>query len=205
MRGLKHWRRIFIRRWQAGKAMALEATFRALFVQMRKLCDTLNAVLLTVGDKPQNRGAALADELENTVLDILGQAEDARTAARIAEKAVAHPMDLERARRALAKCQENFHRAEGQFANELVSYEKLASLASLGNDRGGEWKPWAGSMKDAIEQGRQPLAEASKALAACWQELVEHGGGTSISVTNTGQKIVARNGLKEELIRERMT
>jgi len=184
--------------------MALEATFRALFIQTRKLCDTLNAVLLTVGDQPQNRGAMLADELENSVLDILGLAEDARSAARIAEKAVAHPMDLERARRALAKCQESFHRVEEQYAIELVSYEKLANLTTLGSDRGGEWKPWAGSMKDAIEQGRQPLAEASKALA-CWQELVERSGGTSISVMNTGQKIIARNGLKEELIRERMT
>jgi hypothetical protein len=185
--------------------MALEATFRALFIQMRKLCDTLNAVLLTVGDQPQNRGAMLADELENSVLDILGLAEDARTAARMAEKAVSHPVDLERARRALAKCQESFHRVEEQFSTELVSYEKLANLTTLGTDRGGEWKPWAASMKDAIEQSRQPLAEASKALAASWQELVEHGGGTSISVTNTGQKIIARNGLKEELIRERMT
>jgi hypothetical protein len=147
--------------------MALEATFRALFVQTRKLCDTLNAVLLTVGDKPANRGAALVDELENTVLDILGLAEDARTAARTAEKAVAHPMDLDRARRSLAKCQEIFHRVEQQFSNDLVSYEKLKNLASVGNDRGGEWKAWAGSMKDAIEQARQPLEETSKALAAC--------------------------------------
>jgi hypothetical protein len=177
--------------------MALEATFRALFIQTRKLCDTLNAVLLTVGDQPQNRGAMLADELENSVLDILGLAEDARSAARIAEKAVAHPMDLERARRALAKCQESFHRVEEQYAIELVSYEKLANLTTLGSDRGGEWKPWAGSMKDAIEQGRQPLAEASKALAACWQELVERSGGTSISVMNTGQKIIAGTGSRK--------
>ena len=54
--------------------MALEATFRLLFVQIRKLCDTLNAILLTVGDKPTNRGAVLADELENTILDMLGLA-----------------------------------------------------------------------------------------------------------------------------------
>jgi len=185
--------------------MALEATFRALFFQMRKLCDTLNAIQLTAGDRPRNRGAMLADELENTVLDILGLAEDARTAARVGEKAVAHPTDTERARRALAKCQETFHRVEEQFANELVSYEKLTNLASLGSDRGGEWKSWAGSMKDAIEQGRQPIAETSKVLAACWLELVEHSGQTSISVTTTGQKIIARDGLKEELLRERMT
>jgi hypothetical protein len=147
-----------------------------------------------VGDRPQKRGAALADDLENTVLDILGLAEDARTAARIAEKATAHPTDLDRARRALAKCQRNFHQIERQFSSELVSYEKLRDLTSLGNERGGEWQAWAGGMKDAIEQGREPLEEASKTLAACWQELVEHGGTTSISVRtqNLGQKIFAR-------------
>jgi hypothetical protein len=185
--------------------MALEATFRTLFVQLRNLCDILNAVLLTVGDKPPNRGAVLVDQLENTVLDMLGLAEDARTSARIAEKALGSPMDLDRARRALAKCQENFHRVEQQFSNELVSYEKLNNLASLGNDRGGEWKAWAGSMKDAIEQGRQPLEETSKALAACWQELVEHRGTTSISVSSTGQRIVTHAPLTNETARERMT
>jgi hypothetical protein len=184
--------------------MALEATFRTLFRQTRKLCDTLNAILLTVGDKPANRGAMLADQLENTVLDTLGLAEDARTAARAAEKAVNSPMDMDRARRALSKCQENFHRVEQQFSIDLVSYEKLKNLASLGTDRGGEWKAWAGSMKDAIEQGRAPIEETSKALAACWQELVEHSGTTSISVTNTGQKIITRR-MSEEALRERTT
>jgi hypothetical protein len=184
--------------------MALEVTFRSLFVQLRKLCDTLNAVLLTVGDKPPNRGARLVDELENAVLDLLGLAEDARTAARLAQKAVGSPLNLDKARRALAKCQESFHRVELQFS-KLVSYEKLKDLASLAHDRGGEWKPWAKSMKDAMEQGREPLEEVSKALAGCWQELVEHSGTTSISVKNTGQRIIAHGPLTNETVRDRMT
>jgi len=181
--------------------MALEGTFRTLLIQIGKVCDTLNAVLLTVGDKPPRRGAVLVDEMENTVLDMLGLAEDARTAARAAEKAVAAPMDLDRGRRALGKCQESFHRVERQFSNELVSYEKLKDLASLGSDRGGEWKAWAGSMKDAIEQGREPLEETSKALAACWQELAERLGTTNVSVnaTNIGQQITARDLEREGL------
>jgi len=160
--------------------VALEAAFRDLSVRLHHLHDALNALQVKLGDKPIDDEPALADGLETAVLDILGLAEDARTAARVAEKAVASPMDMDRARRALAKCQENFHRVEQQFSNGLVSYEKLNNLASLGSERGGEWKPWAGSMKDAIEQGRQPLEETSKALAACWQELVEHSGTTSI-------------------------
>jgi hypothetical protein len=185
--------------------MALEATFRTLSVQFRGLCDILNAVLLTVGDKPPDRGAALADELENTVLDMLGLAEDARSAAREAEKSVGPPKNTDRARRALAKCQDRFHRLEQKFSNRLVSYEKLKDLASLGRERGNEWKHWAASMKDAIEQVRQPIEESSKALAACWQELVEHSGTTSISVTNTGQRIVTNSPLPNEAMHDRMT
>ena len=59
-------------------------------------------------------------------------------------------------------------------------------------------------IEDAIEQGRQPIEETSRALAACWQELVERSGTTSISVTNTGQKIIARR-MNEEAVRERTT
>ena len=185
--------------------MALEATFRMLTVQIRKLCDTLSAVLLTVGDKPTDRGAALVDGLENTLLDMLGLAEDARQAARAADRAVASRMDIDRARRALAKCQERFHRLEQLFLNQLVSYEKLKELAALGRERGGEWKPWAGSMKDAIEQARHPVEESSKALAASWQELVEHSGTTSISVSNTGQRIVTRHSEGNDVKYERIT
>jgi hypothetical protein len=176
--------------------MALEATFRTLSIQIRKLSDTLNAILLTVGDQPLDRGTALADGLENSLLDLLGSLSGAQTAARTAENAVGAARDLDRARRALAKCQEHFHGAEQQYAKELVSYESLKKVTLLGIERGGEWKHWAASMKDAIEQGRQPFEEASQALAACWQELAEHSGSsTSISIRsqNLGQKIYARN------------
>jgi hypothetical protein len=174
--------------------MALESTFRTLSIQIRKLNDTLNAILLTVGDRPQNRGTALADGLENSILDLMGSLSGALTAVRTAHKAVGAARDLDRARRALAKCQEHFHGAQQQFGKELVSYESLKQLASLGNERGGEWKHWAASMKDAIEQGQSPFEQVSQALTACWHELAEHGGATSISIRsqNLGQKIFAR-------------
>jgi hypothetical protein len=167
--------------------MALEATFRNLTAQIRKLHDTLHAVLLTIGDKPPQRGAALADELENIVLDMLGSLEAARTAARVSEKAVGNPIDLNRARRALSKCQEQFHLAEEQYTNELISYERVRHLVNIGSERRGEWIPWATSMRHGIEQCRPPFEEASKAMVACWQELAERVGTTNISVI--GQQV----------------
>lgn len=187
--------------------MALEATFRTLFVQVRQLCDTLNAVLLTVGDRPPNRGAALVDGMENTILDMLGKLQEARTAAKAAERAVATPLDLERARQSLVKCQEDFRQVEQQYANELVSYEKLKQLVILANERGGEWKPWAGSMKSAVQECREPLERVGKALVACWNELAERLGMTNVSVnaTNIGQQISASPELVRDLEKEGVT
>jgi hypothetical protein len=175
--------------------MPLEATFQQLSSELRKLHDTLVAVRLTVvEDKPVRGEAALVDHLEDTILDIMGALDEALKGARAAQKAVGNVTDLNAARRALTLCQERFHRIERQFAAELVSYERLNDLAGLGSERRGEWLPWSNSVKDGIEQCRQPLDGVSKALAACWQEIAERVGMTSVSVqaTNIGQKIVSK-------------
>jgi hypothetical protein len=175
--------------------MALEATFRDLFTELRKLHDTLVALRLTVvEDKPVKGDAALVDRFEDTILDIMGSLDEALKAARAAQKGVGSNTDLNGVRRALTICQERFHRIEQQFAADLVSYEMLKDLASLGSERRGEWLPWSNSVKEGIEQCRQPLDGASKALAACWQEIAERVGMTSVSVqtTNIGQKIISK-------------
>jgi hypothetical protein len=188
--------------------VALEAIFRELFSELRKLKDTLVAVRLTVvEDKPVTGEAALVDHMEDTILDIMGSLEEALKAARSAQKAVGHATDLNGARRALTICQERFHQIERQFAADLISYEKLKDLASLGSARRGEWIPWATSVKQGIEQCRYPLDGVSKALAACWQEIAERVGLTSISVqaTNIGQKIVSKVEDSAEFAHERAT
>ncbi|MGA2021509.1 MAG: hypothetical protein ABSH02_13025 [Candidatus Sulfotelmatobacter sp.] len=184
--------------------MALEVTFRDLSVCLHRLHDALNALQVTLGDKPADDESALADGVETVVLDLMGTLHEARKAALNARKAVGHPLDLDRARRALTICQERFHRIEQQFAADLVSYEKMKELARLGNARRA-WLPWSSTVKQGIEQCQPPLEQTSAALAACWQELVEHSGTTSISVKNTGQKIIAGRALQKEMIRERMT
>jgi len=173
--------------------VALEATFRSLSVCLHHLHDALNALQVTLGDKPLDDESALADGVETVVLDLMGILHEARKAALKARKAVDHPADLDRARLALTTCQERFHRIEQQFASDLVSYEKLKELARLGNERR-VWLAWCATIKQGIEECRQPLAQTSTALASCWQELAEHAGATSVSVrtTNIGQRIVAR-------------
>jgi hypothetical protein len=186
--------------------VALEATFRELSKQLHKLHDALDALNVTAGDQPENDEAALADGFENTVLDLIGELHEARKSALHARRAVSPPINMDLARRALTNCQERFHRIEHEFAANLVSYEKLRELARLGSERRA-WLPWANTVKQGVEECRQPLEQTSKALAECWQELAERAGMTSISVRNAivGQKIVARDVRAEDEIAERVT
>jgi hypothetical protein len=187
--------------------VALEATFRELQVSLHKLHDALNALQVGLGDKPLDDEAALADGLENTVLDAMGVLQEARKAAFHARTAIGPPVDLDRAWRALTVCQERFHDIEQQFSADLVSYEKLRGLARLGSERGGEWLPWAGSTKQSIEECRPPLEEVSRTVARCWQEIAEHSGATSVSVrtTNIGQRIVGKPAEATDVGYERIT
>lgn len=185
--------------------MALEATFRLLHNELRKLHDMLLALRLTVAeDKPLSGEAALVDYFEDTVLDLMGLLTESLKAARAAQKAVGAAQDLLNAGRALNICQDRLHRIEKQFSADLMSYEKLKDLASLGSERRGEWIPWATSVRQGIEQCRRPLEGAMKAMAACWQEIAERVGTTSISVqtTNIGQNIVAKDELPDMVARD---
>lgn len=184
--------------------MALELTFRELQVSLQKLHDALNTLQIGLGDKPLHDEAALADGLENAVLDLMGVLQEGRKAAFKARNAVGSPVDLDRAWRALTICQDRFHDIERQFSASLVSYEKLRELARLGSERGGEWLPWAGSIKQSIEECRQPLEEVSRTAARCWQEIAEHGGAASVSVrtTSIGQRIITTSKEDDDHVRQ---
>ena len=184
--------------------MALETSFRQLSVSLHRLHDALNGLKVTVGDTPADDEAALADGMENVVLDMMGALHETRRAALQAQKAVGHPPDLDNARRALTRCQERFHRIERQFATELAAFEPLKELERLGHERRA-WLPWASMVKRGIEECRGPLEKTNKGLAACWQELAERVGSTSISIQNAivGQKVVTRNARAKDEIGER--
>lgn len=172
--------------------MALEKTFRDLSRQLRMLRDRLDELRVTVvEDRPRKNDAALVDDLEYAVEDVLGWLNEAVENSAKAERAVAHPVDLEQARQSLSHCQELFHRVDQAFSANLVSYERMKDLAGFAGERRGEWPAWVSSVKQGIEQCPPPLEHSRKALAECWQEIAEKAGTTSISVrtTNIGQKI----------------
>jgi hypothetical protein len=180
--------------------VALESTFQGLGACLLRLHDALNVLEITLGDKPPNDESAVADGVETVVLDIMGTLHESRQAAVSARSAVGHPVDLDGARRSLMACHGCFHHIEQQFSSGLASYDQLRELARLGNTRRA-WQAWSSMVRSEIAQCQPLMLEASRALSECWQELVEHGGQTSISIrTETlGQKILTKGA--REVIR----
>ena len=188
--------------------MALEKTFQELSDRLKRLRDSLLALQLTIReDLPPQGGVALVDQFGDAVDDSLGWLEESLAAAVEAHHAVEHPLDMDKARRALANCQEQFHRVEQRFMSDLISYEKLKDLTGFGRSRRGEWLSWVKSVKEGLEECRQPMDEVSKALLACWQEIAERAGITSVSVqaTNIGQQITAPELMSKDLMRGGIT
>jgi hypothetical protein len=166
--------------------MALEATFADLTVRLQALRESLSGLRMTaVEDKPLRGDVVLVDVFGDAADDLLGWLEEAADAAEAGRQSVGGPVDLDHVRRALTTCQERFNRLVDRFTSDLVRYERIAELARLGHERGGEWRAWATSVKAALEDCRQPIFDVNQALFRCWQDLTERVGMTSVSVRAT--------------------
>ena len=186
--------------------MALEAAFGDLAVQFQILRDALLALRTTViEDRPLRDDVALVDSFGDAVEDILGWLEEALIASREGQQAVGHPLDLDRARRALTTCQERFNWISQRFFSDLVSYQRIEELTGLGRERRGEWLAWGSSVREGLDRCQQPLYDVNQALFRCWQEIAERVGMTSVSVqaTNIGQQITVPEG--RQMAREEVT
>lgn len=140
--------------------MTLDATFAALEQEMGRLCDSLQALRMTVvEDRPLEEGTLLVDSLGDLVEELLATACEGLAHARHG---------------ALPACHEEYHRVQRRFTADLVSYERIAEIARLGRSRGGEWKAWADSVRAGADACRQPLDATAEALFACWREMSGH-------------------------------
>src|SRR5262245_20155194 len=135
--------------------------------------------------------AAPVERAGDKVLEVDGWIAGAVEAAADCSRAVAHPLDVDGARRALIACHEKFSRAAQEFSSGLVSYERIAELKQFGEERGGEPRAWTNGVIAALEQCRGPIDDVNDALVLCWQELTERlgHGGVSVQTTTIGQHI----------------
>ena len=179
--------------------MALEAAFQDLCARLAALREALSGLRTTVvEDKPLRGDVVLVDVFGDAAEDLLGWLEEALAAASAGQRAVDHSVDLDRARRSLITCQERFSRIAHRFSTDLAPYERVADLTRLGRERGGEWRAWANSVKEAFGWCHQPLFDVNQALFRCWQEIAERATMSSVSIratnTNVGQRITLPKG-----------
>ena len=172
--------------------MPLEQSFAELQRHLRTLQEALEALGTTVDeDKPTRDDVVVASRLSDDLLAVRGLLEEALGAADVACRAVAYPLDGERARRALTASQQHFHRFAHSFSFELACYDRMDDLGSVGRERGQEWLNWVGVVKQALEQSCELVEEVRSAVFLCWQELAERIANTTASIQNTsiGQQI----------------
>jgi hypothetical protein len=184
--------------------MALETVFEDARLRLRALHEALSSLRTTiVEDKPLQGDVVLVDVFGDAADDLLGLLEEALVAAVEAQQAASAPADLATVRRALVRCQERFNQISARLSFDLLPYERIAELLRFGRTRGGEWRVWAASVKDALDWCRQPVFDVNEALFGCWRELTEQAGAGALNVQTTtiGQHLLlarGRSGALEE-------
>lgn len=186
--------------------MSLRNEFRGLYAHLRKLHDALTGLRVTVvEDRPLSGDpVVLLDAFGDAAEDMIGWVEEGLAAARpAAESSGGHAFDVGGALQALISCQDLFNKVSGRLAFDLISYERVGELMRLGRERRGEWRAWAGSVKEGLDGCQQQLYDTNQALFRCWQEIAERVGMTSVSVqaTNIGQQVSVPTH-KEQLFEE---
>jgi hypothetical protein len=179
--------------------MSLTTAFPELCLRLRQLRDVLDGLRLTVvEDKPLQGGdVALVDHRTDTIEDVLGLIEEGLDAAERGRRALSRPGEIDAvatARDALITCQATFNAVTRRFQSDLVSYDRVAEVAGLGRARGGEWRGWAASVRQALRRCEEPAAAVTESLFACWRELAEQAGGpaqtVTVCTTSIGQQVV---------------
>jgi len=168
--------------------MALETSFNTLSAHLQLLEEALTELHQTVIEKPLTRDVVLVDVLSDAVDDLSGWLAEAKVAATEGIGAAAN-QSLNQVRRLLKTSQEKSVLIAERLSSDLLSYERIAELTSLGRDRGGEWLVWTRNVKTALDACRAPLYEVNQAIFACWLELTERLGTATVTVqsTNIGQ------------------
>ena len=154
--------------------MALEAAFCDLTARLGTLREELIDLRTTVlEDKPLHGEVVLVEVLSDAIDEMLGWLEEALTDATIGRQAVEDDLNVHRARRALAACQDRYLQIMRRFTLDLVSYDHLAEMMRFGQRQGREWRAWTQSAGAALAASHRTIFDVQEALCRCWQELAE--------------------------------
>lgn len=107
-------------------------------------------------------GHVLVDHFETAVTDILGLLKQ-NPAAWQADS------NLPTLQRLLA-CLEMMVRVNGRFQEQCDTYEAIAPLYALADEREGDWALWVEGVLDALAPCAPAIQGVFEALLVCWQE-----------------------------------
>jgi hypothetical protein len=192
--------------------MAIEAAFAILSQQLDRLQEEIRDLQLNLTDyyplkncRPIANGepewelapppvVSLADKTS----DMGGAIEEALSSGREAGLAIRHPRRLVETQLALITIQHCLNRTLTIFLAEVAPYDTVQTLVEMGRELGGSWPQWTDVVKVAINTCGTRLEEAFRALAECWEELVEKFSADSASMyaTNIGQQITTRESIE---------
>jgi hypothetical protein len=173
--------------------MTLTRTFTGLSDRLDEAFRAVASLQREASDKPKRDDIALVHILSEGADTLHGWLADALEQAGEAERSVAPPVDLDRARAALAAVNEAAFRADDAFA-ELLPFARVAEVLAVPTERGDAWRDWSFDVIEAATHCREQLDQLARALFACWQELAERTaiGSVSVQQTNIGRQVFRR-------------
>ncbi len=195
--------------------MALDKAFQDLCDRLHALETELEELSSAVlhskpAESRANAGSSkehyLADLLWEMVAEMQGRQKEASVAAAAAKRAVEPPLNLDRAWRMLKASHEAVNLIGRQYSSEIVPYERVNDLMTLRAEHP-EWAGWVEAQRTHLSRLGKQISDASDAFLACWQEIAERVGMTSVSVqsTNIGQQITAQELMEKDAMRQGVT
>jgi hypothetical protein len=161
--------------------MAMDDAFQALHLSLHRLQQV--AVQLRVGfdDKPEESDFYVIQLFGDGVVGLEALVEEGLVVALEGQIAVNSSVDLQRARRALARCQKVILDIDGRSSLELMSFDVLTKLSSFARRHRGEWPSWVATIRRSLSEFHSQTRLVHDALLHCWVELAERVGMTSLS------------------------
>jgi hypothetical protein len=169
--------------------MTVQSAFAALGEKMANLEERFNNLIWAVvqAQPEQAEEHPLAERFEDVAQDLTGLVIEARGAIQLESLMAGDQVNMPAARRALIACQGRCNQVMQQFCSQLTSHQIIEMLNSVTDPA---WESWVSGVQDALRWCGLALHEANQALFQCWQELTDHSGLVSVSVSATsGQQI----------------
>jgi hypothetical protein len=166
--------------------MTLGTSLDRLWERLHELRDVVLELSSILNDRPPTIAPKLVDDLVEVVEDVQARIEHAISPVGAALTSPDGAGDLDRVRRELGGCQDEYVEAIRGFVFEIDGRERRHWLRSLASERPGEWSAWVSAVDESIDRCRRPLFEASRALGLGWEELAWQAGSPLVSVHTTG-------------------